>query len=423
MEGQGHTDQTLDAALVAAIIREASAWRDYDGQRVLLIVPDGTRTAPLAQLFPLLHAAIAPRTRALDVLIALGTHQPMTDAAIDTHLGIGAGERGGRYAGTRFFNHAWHDPAAFALLGQIDNATVARLSDGRLRDAVPVRINRMAVEYDQILICGPVFPHEVVGFSGGNKYLFPGISGGEIINTSHWLGALITSRALIGAPGISPVRALIDAAAALLPTPTRCLALVVAPGSGALHGLYIDTPQRAWAAAAALSATIHVRYTAQPYQRALAVMPVMYQDMWTAAKGMYKLEPAIADGGEVVIYAPHITTFSETHGAVLAQVGYHVRDYFVAHWERFKHLPWGVLGHSTHLRGDGSYDASGERPRIRVTLATAIDAARCAAHGLEYCDPQTIDPHTWAAGDPAALVVPKAGELLYRIAGASTVSA
>ena len=57
-----------------------------------------------------------------------------------------------------------------------------------------------------------MFPHEVVGFSGGNKYLFPGIAGPEIINFTHWLGALITNYDVIGA-GYTPVRAVIDRAA------------------------------------------------------------------------------------------------------------------------------------------------------------------------------------------------------------------
>jgi len=73
---------------------------------------------------------------------------------------------------------------------------------------------------------------------------------------------------------------------------------------------------------------------------------------------MYKLEPAIADGGEVVIYAPHIDEISYTHGKLIDEIGYHVRDYFVKQWDRFKRYPGGVLAHSTHLRGIGTYDAA-----------------------------------------------------------------
>jgi hypothetical protein len=133
------------------------------------------------------------------------------------------------------------------------------------------------------------------------------------------------------------------------------------------------------------------------------------------------MEPAIADGGEVVIYAPHITEFSYTHGEVLERVGYHVRDYFAKQWDRFGKEPWGVLAHSTHLRGIGSYDAATcvERPRIQVTLATGIARERCEAVGLGYMDPQEVDRSAWEGReDEGILVVPKAGEMLYRLASA-----
>jgi nickel-dependent lactate racemase len=147
-------------------------------------------------------------------------------------------------------------------------------------------------------------------------------------------------------------------------------------------------------------------------------MPEMYDDLWTAAKGMYKMEPAIADGGEVVIYAPHIAEISYTHGHVIDEVGYHVRDYFAKQWDRFKDYPWGVLAHSTHLRGIGTYDTRTgvERPRIRVTLATGIPPERCERVKLGYLDPATIDLAAWEGRqDEGILVVPKAGEMLYRI--------
>lgn len=420
MVGQGYTERALTDDEVAVIVAEGLAADALDGRRVLLIVPDGTRTAPMPQLFRLIHAALAPRVAALDVLIALGTHQPMGQAQIDAHLGVAEREWQTTFAGVRVFNHRWEHPDTFVTLGTITADEVAEISGGMLRRAVDVRINRLVTEYDRLLICGPVFPHEVVGFSGGNKYLFPGVSGPEVINLSHWLGALITSYAIIGTPGITPVRRLIDRAASLVPTPKTYAAMVVAPGSTRLAGLFVDTPEAAWAAASELSARLHVRYVDAPFQRVLAVMPPMYQDIWTAAKGMYKLEPVVADGGELIIYAPHITEFSATHGAQLAEVGYHVRDYFVKQWERFEHVPWGVLAHSTHLRGAGEYDAeAGERPRIRVTLATGIPAAQCAAHNLAYRDPAEVDVAAWAGREhEGLLLVPKAGEMLYRLKSA-----
>ena len=89
------------------------------------------------------------------------------------------------------------------------------------------------------------------------------------------------------------------------------------------------------------------------------------------------MEPVIADGGEVIIYAPHIHEFSVVHGKVIREIGYHVRDYFVKQWDRFKDYPWGVLAHSTHLRGIGTFENGIEHPRIQVTLATGISAEEC----------------------------------------------
>ena len=148
-------------------------------------------------------------------------------------------------------------------------------------------------------------------------------------------------------------------------------------------------------------------------------MPELYDDLWTAAKGMYKLEPAIADGGEVIIFAPHINEISYVHGDLIDEVGYHVRDFFLRQWDRYKDYPWGVLAHSTHLRGAGTYDEQGiERPRIRVTLATGISRQRCEHVGLGYMDPATVAPEEWKDREAEGiLLVRRAGESLYRVRG------
>ena len=413
--GKGYTDRTLTEAEVRTILADALAAQPLDGQRVLLVIPDGTRSGPIDVLFRLLHELLAVRVAALDVLIALGTHQPMSDDAIQRRLGVTADEMASRYASVRVFNHHWEDPATFRTLGVIPAAEIEQLSRGLLSMDVPVTINKLVFDYDQLIVCGPVFPHEVVGFSGGNKYFFPGISGPEVINFTHWLGALITSYEIIGA-GYTPVRAVIDRAAAMIDVPKLCVSPVVKGHD--LAGLYVGTPQESWEAAADLSAQVHVVYVEKPYRQVLSVMPEMYDDIWTAAKGMYKLEPVVSDGGEVIIYAPHIDEISYTHGAVIDAVGYHVRDYFVKQWERFGDYPWGVLAHSTHLRGIGGYDAAtgSESPRIQVTLATGIPRARCELVNLGYRDPATIDPAQFA-GREGILLVPHAGEMLYRLRG------
>jgi nickel-dependent lactate racemase len=364
-------------------------------------------------MFRLLQDILKPRVKVLDYLVALGTHPPMNDE----HLGklIGQPVVNGKVGETHIFNHHWEDPSTFVQLGVIPASEIAELTGGLMSQEVPVKLNKIILDYDQIIICGPVFPHEVVGFSGGNKYFFPGIGGPEIINFSHWLGAVITSYKVIGA-GYTPVRAVIDRAASFVPTPVLCFALVTTYDGVA--GMYFDTPREAWVHASALSAKKHVIWIDKPYKRVLSVMPEMYDDLWTAAKGMYKMEPALADGGEVVIYTPHVTEVSYTHGKLIDEVGYHCRDYFMKQWDRFKHYPGGVLAHSTHVKGMGTYDpATGvETPRIKVTLATGIPEERCRRINLNYLDPASINMDEWVGReDEGILVVPRAGEMLYRV--------
>lgn len=418
MTGKGFTDRTLTHDEIDSLVRDSLAAHNFDGKRVLVIIPDGTRSGPIPLMFRLIHTALASRAAALHFLIALGTHQPMSQPHINKLLGVQDHEWETTYAGVKVFNHHWEREETFIHLGTISASEISEISSGMMAQPVEVRVNRLVTEYDTVLICGPVFPHEVVGFSGGNKYFFPGVSGPEVINLSHWLGALITNYAIIGTPGITPVRQLINRAANMIHTEKLCLAMVVALGSSTeLSGLYFGTPEAAWADAAALSAQVHIRYMDRPYKRVLSIMPTMYDEIWTAGKGMYKTEPIIADGGEVILYAPHITEFSATHGKVLAAVGYHVRDYFLKQWDRFSHFPGGVLAHSTHVRGLGEYDAAnGERPRVQVTLATSISPEACKAHNLGYVDPATIRLEDWQGReDEGVLVVPKAGETLYRL--------
>ena len=409
--GRGVGEGYLTGEEVAASARAGLAQLPVDGKRLLVLIPDGTRTMPMPLLFQIIEHELGQRVAALDYLVALGTHTPMSDEQLGRHIGqpVVDGVAGRR----RIFNHRWDDPNTFVKLGEIPAHEIAALTGGRLKQGVPVALNRLLVDYDHVLICGPVFPHEVVGFSGGTKYLFPGVAAADIIHFTHWLGALITNYDVIGTAD-TPIRAVINRAASLLWTPLSLLALVVTHDG--IAGMYCGEPQEAWRRAAALSARRHIVWVDKPYERALAVMPRMYEDLWTAAKGMYKIEPAIADGGEVVIFAPHVTEVSYVHGKLLDEVGYHCRDYFLGQWDKFKHYPGGILAHSTHVKGLGSFDASCalETPRIRVTLATGIPRDRCERINLGYQDPATVNPSDWDGRD-GWLVVPRAGEMLYRV--------
>lgn len=416
MIGRGSATQLITEAQASDLLAEACADVPVDGKRVLALIPDGTRHAPIPLLFRLLYEQLGDRVQCLDYLIALGTHPPMSEASIARLVGCSAAERKARYPKTRIFNHAWDRPEQLRTLGTISRREVEQLTEGLLSDAIPVTLNRMIHEYDHLVICGPVFPHEVVGFSGGAKYLFPGIAGPEIINATHWLGALVTSMRTIGVKD-TPVRRVIHRAAGFVDRPILCVALAV-KGQG-FHGLFAGDYAETWSAAADLSSQLEVIVVPRAFRRVLSMASNIYDDLWTGGKAMYKTEPAVADGGEVVIYAPHLNEISYTHGRVIDGVGYHVRDYFTKQGDRFASVPGMIKAHSTHVKGSGGYDATSrlESPRIQVTLATAIPEARCHQVNLGFLDYREIDPLEWAdREDEGLLVVPNAGEMLYRAA-------
>jgi nickel-dependent lactate racemase len=404
----------ISSAQAVETLNRACPTAAYRDRRVLVIVPDGTRTAPVGLIFKALHAQIAHVTRAFDILVALGTHQPMSEAAICERLELTAEERNQAFAKVKFFNHAWDNPAALQQIGTLSAAEVSQLTDGRFAMDVPVEINKLLFNYDQVIIIGPVFPHEVVGFSGGNKYLFPGVAGPQILNFFHWLGAVVTNPMIIGNKW-TPVRKVVDRAGAMVKVPKLCFCLVVAPDKS-LVGLFAGTPEQAWDQASELSRQAHIVYRDKPFHTILSCAPPMYDELWTAGKCMYKLEPVLADGGELIIYAPHLKDISVTHGPHIERVGYHCRDYFLKQWDTFKHLPWGVLAHSTHVRGIGVYENGVESCRAQVTLATQIPPETCRRINLGYRDPATIRVEDYSdREDEGVLLVRKAGEMLYQL--------
>lgn len=405
--------RTLPSEEVHELLAQACPPKGYRNKKVLLIVPDGTRTAPIGQIFQALHQQLADVTSAFDVLIALGTHQPMTEAAICQRLDITETARRETYRQVRFHNHAWNNPDALQKIGTIAAADIHELSNGLFAMDVPVEVNRLLFEYDQVIIVGPVFPHEVVGFSGGNKYLFPGVAGPEVLNFFHWLGAVVTNPMIIGNKW-TPVRKVVDRAGAMVAVPKLCLCLVV--DGGGLAGLFAGTPESAWDGASDLSRQLHITYRDRPFHTILSRAPQMYDELWTGGKCMYKLEPVLADGGELIIYAPHISEVCVAHGRILLEIGYHCRDYFLKQWPRFERYPWGVLAHSTHVYGIGTYMDGVEKPRARVTLATGIPEAVCRQINLGYRDPATIRPADFAGREnEGVLLVPKAGEMLFQL--------
>jgi nickel-dependent lactate racemase len=411
--GKGAPNTILTADDIYRIIDQGTPPELYTGKRVLALTPDTTRTCPLPQLIDCLQRIIGSKAKQLDFMVALGTHTPLPEERILQLYGIAPEDQHNRYQNSLFLNHRWDLPDTLTRVGWIEEEDIAKLSEGKLRERVPIDINRAIFDYDLILILGPVFPHEVVGYSGGAKYLFPGISGGEFLHAFHWLGAVITCPGTIGIKN-TPVREVINRAMQHITTPVHCLAMVVKSATE-LYGLYSGSYLKAWADAADLSALVHMVWKEKKFSTVFGVCPPMYDEIWTGGKVMYKLEQVVADDGTLIIYAPHITEVSRTWGHYMEKIGYHVRDYFLCQMDKFTDIPRGVLAHSTHVRGLGRMENGREKPRIQILLASQISPEMCAKINLGYLDPASINPDDYRnREDEGILFVEKAGEILHK---------
>jgi nickel-dependent lactate racemase len=410
--GRPLRDEEIEAFLRRALpqaLGEAPGALTQRGGKILVIIPDATRTLPMPLLFRTLIAVLGPRAEVLDFLVALGTHPGMSGAQLAEHLGGPVPE------GVRILQHRWNDLASLVSLAQVPAAEMQRLSSGLLTEPMPIRLNRVVLEHDLVLLVGPVFPHELVGFSGGHKYYFPGVSGPEILDQSHWLGALIGNTRVNGRRR-TPVRELIERAAVSVPVPARGISLVM-KGELAM-GVYVGPVYDAWAEAVELSSRLNIVRVPRSFHTVLSLVPRRYPDLWTGAKCMTKLEAVVADGGRLILYGPHIREAAPAYGGWHERVGYHLPQYVLAHPERYAEVPRAALADLIQLRGGGSYVDGEERPRIQVLLATGIPEAVCRRLNLGYLDPATLRPDELAGREEQGiLVVPSAGETLYRLAG------
>ena len=404
---------SVDNSQAGEAVGEFFAQNDYSGKRILMIIPDNTRSGPIGEIFKIIYEFLGPKAKAVDCLVALGTHQPMSEEQICARLSMTPDERKGKYAKVKFFNHEWDEPRMFTSIGKISADEIEQISDGLFAEEVDVAINKLLFEYDEFFILGPVFPHEVVGFSGGHKYIFPGIAGDDIIHFFHWLGAVVTNP-LINGSKWTPTRKVVEKAASLITVPHKLFAIVALEDK--LKGIFIGDVLETWEKAADLSEQVHITYKDKPYNTILGIAPEMYDDIWTAGKVMYKLEPILADGGTLIIYAPHITEISYTHGKWLDKIGYHTRDYFLKRMDKFAGVPRGIMAHSTHVKGIGTFIDGVEKPRANVVLATSISKHRCEKVNLDYLNPNDINIADYEnREDEGILVVQHAGEVLHRL--------
>lgn len=383
------------------------------GERVLAIIPDKTRDDNTRELFPIANEFLKKRgVASFDALVAQGTHPPMSAAQKLSKIG-NADFRGS------LFDHRWDDPDELITLGELSAETVRELTGGLIDQAVPVSINKLLASgiYDTVLVFGATVPHEVAGFAGGAKYFFPGVAGPELTHTTHWLGALAGIENIIGQVE-TPTRHLIEAAADLIPARIISLNTVVSRYDGDLvtYALFAGDIKEAFRRAAEVSRQVHIRYTGRKYKRVVALLDPHYDELWVGGKASYKLGAIIEEGGELIIYAPHLTKLSETHGALIEKYGYapleSVRDMLGVSQELRENLC--IAAHLAHVAYAGRLDQRGKVvPRYQITMATGLDEETCRRVNLGYLDYRVLDYEAMRA-DPDTLVVEDAGRDLYQ---------
>jgi nickel-dependent lactate racemase len=414
LAGIGSRDGKLTDEQIESVVREGTPESLFKGKKVLVLTPDSTRTSPLPMMVRLLRRVLGEKTKRLDFMIANGTHRQMTEEEILKLYGMTANEKRNQFKDNLFLNHEWIHKDTFVKIGVLDSSEIATMTDGLFKESMEITINKRIYDYDLILILGPVFPHEVVGFSGGNKYLFPGISGGEFLDFFHWLASVATSDNVIGFK-YTNVRRIVDRAAAFVSVPKHNISMVVRLDNS-LAGVYVGKPEEAWSAAADLSAETHVVYNKHPFKKVIGIAPEMYDEMWVGGKVMYKLQPVVEDGGELMIYAPHIKQLSYTWGEQLRKSGYHVAEYFLKQRDAFRQVPRIALSHAVLVKGRGTFENGIEKPRINVVLATSIPEEECKLVNLGYVDWRTVDIESQRNRQhEGTLVVDHAGETLYRL--------
>ncbi len=396
---------------LVSLCREALRRKDFFNKKILVIIPDTTRTGPIDLFFRTICNELSDKSKKLDFIIALGTHPLMDEERINEHLGISTQEKRSKYKDINIFQHRWDKPEELREIGIINKEEMKEISQGLMNEEIPVHINKRIFAYDELLIVGAVFPHEVVGFSGGYKYLFPGIAGAQIIHKFHWLGALMTNLKINGVKDTS-VREVINKAVSFIRIPITLFCFVMKEKE--VSGFYAGGKE-AWSKAADLSSTVNIKYLNKSFRTVLSVAPKIYEDLWTAGKCMYKLEPVVEEGGTLIIYAPHIKEISSTHGKYIEKIGYHTKDYFLKQWDKFKDIPGAVLAHCTHVKGIGTYRDGKEIPRIKVILSTGISEEKCRRINLGYIDPRRINVSDYADKENKdILLVKNAGEVLYK---------
>jgi nickel-dependent lactate racemase len=312
---EGLSDQALQAAILESQGPLAGL------KKVLIIPPDTTRLHAYAGVLAKLLLSLLPPTCEVDILPALGTHQAMSAADLDLAFpGI---------PHQLFRIHDWRKDVQ--KIGEVPAAFLDGLSGGKIKQSVPVEVNRLLLDpsYERIFSIGQVIPHEVAGMANYNKNLLIGCGGPAMINASHLLGALCGMESMMGRDH-TPVHQLFDYAESHFLEDARIQYLLtvttISPaGKVQVQGLGIGRGRALFSQAVKLSQEKNITLLEKPVKKAVVYLrPDEFKSTWLGNKAIYRTRLMMADGGQLIIIAPGIDKFGEdpTIDALIRKYGY-----------------------------------------------------------------------------------------------------
>lgn len=309
-------------AVEAAWARQAGS-TPRAGNRVLILPPDHTRLHSMAgPITVLAFDWLREQGVAVDVMPTLGTHNAMSEAQVRMMFGD-------TIPLDCFKIHDWRRDVV--RVGEISGDIVAELSAGEMDDAVEVEVNKRLFEgYDLILSIGQVVPHEVVGMANYTKNIVVGAGGADLINKSHFLGAVSNMEKGLGRTD-TPVRRLLNYAVDtfLEALPIEYVLTVMeqdsSTGEMQMRGFFAGDEDEVFQAACALSRSVNITLLARAPRKVVVYLdPREFQSTWLGNKAIYRTRMAIADGGALIVLAPALKEFGEdpTIDQLIRQFGY-----------------------------------------------------------------------------------------------------
>jgi nickel-dependent lactate racemase len=318
---EGSATLRIDDARAAVLVEELLG-KLGRLRRVLLVPPDFTRFhSGAGALCSLLYRSLRARGAHVEILPATGTHVALTDE-----------ERVRMFPDVPKAAFRAHDfREDLAHLGDVPGSFIKEVSAGLVDYPIRCEVNRSLTEdWDRIISVGQLVPHEVIGIANHNKNIFVGTGGKDVIDRTHFLGAVCNMESIMGRSR-TPVRDVLDymsgAFGAALP-PITYLLTVRAKEQGQLvtRGLYAGDDNGCFIKGAALAQQVNIERLPAPIKKAVVYLdPAEFKSTWLGNKAVYRTRLALADDAELLILAPGVRMFGEDPGIdrLIRRHGYH----------------------------------------------------------------------------------------------------